>query len=153
METELQIAEADSAKVLGNGMKGPQREHSKWDEYFGGVDQHGPTLQSCYCDDWRQVKQLQLELEQSKLAQDGCVQNAPRIVVSFHALARITIAFWQSLKCKETVGVQHAMHGQYDEFVLAQAICTSPNCNFLYFSTPKWTSEPWAAWEEANWAV
>ena len=34
VESELQIA-ADSAKVLGNGMKGPQREHSKWDEYFG----------------------------------------------------------------------------------------------------------------------
>ena len=34
LSRELRIA-ADSPKVLGNGMKGPQREHSKWDEYFG----------------------------------------------------------------------------------------------------------------------
>ena len=35
VESELQIAEADSGKVLGKALKGPQREHSKWDEYFG----------------------------------------------------------------------------------------------------------------------
>ena len=106
LETELQIAEADSAKVpmvdawescdgmlpfgcwTKNRGKPPKSSiligfshyfhHPFWGTpIFGNIlfngnilngvnflDQHRPT---------RQVKQLQLELEQSKLAQDGCV--------------------------------------------------------------------------------